>query len=256
MFFQNVHLPRKLLNEIPILLIELHTFTNASDLALSAVCYLRTEHFDESVSVEFVIGKARVAPIKRMTFPNLELQVAVYGAQLAQIVKNEMNIEIHKQVFWSVSTTVRYWLRTPNIRHRIFIANKLDKILDVSSAQDCFYFSSARNPADDGIREYNVQEMNINSRWLLGPSFSCQNKNTWPKQDLLFAQQVKFIMADPIKELKCQMEISRFSNWNRLFRVALLFVCRKIAEKGFQFSISTLYKNLQLLVKKCPTLRF
>ena len=113
--FQDVHLPRKLFNEIPISSIELHTFTDASELALSAVSYLRIEHIDESVSVAFVIGKARVAPIKRMTIPNL-----------------------HKQVFWSDSTTVLYLLRTPEIRHRIFIANRLAKILDVSSAQDWF----------------------------------------------------------------------------------------------------------------------
>ncbi|XP_075256011.1 uncharacterized protein LOC142348522 [Convolutriloba macropyga] len=161
--FKDVHLPRKLLNEIPISSIELHTFTDASELALSAVSYIRIEHIDESVSVAFVIGKARVAPIKRMTIPNLELQAAVYGAQLAQFVRDEMDIEIHKQVFWSDSTTVLYWLRTPEICHRIFIANRLAKILDVCSAQDWFYISSTRNPADDGTRGYNVHQMNVNS---------------------------------------------------------------------------------------------
>ena len=179
-------------------MIELHTSTNASELALSAVSYLRIEQIDESVSVAFVIGKARVAPIKRMTIPNLELQAAVYGAQLAQFVRDEMDIEIHKQVFWSDSTTVLYWLRTPEIRHRIFTAKRLAKNLDVSSAQDWFYISSTRNLADDGTQGYNVHQMNVNARWLLGSSFFSQNKNTWPKQDLLSAQHVKIIMADPI----------------------------------------------------------
>ena len=176
-----------------------------------------------------MIGKARVAPIKRMTIPNLELQAAVYGAQLAQFLRDEMDIEIHKQVFWSDSTTVLYWLRTAEIRHRIFIANRLAKILDVSSAQDWFYISSTRNPADNGIRGYNVHQMNVNSHWLLGPSFLSQNKNTWPKQDLLSAQHVKIMMADPIRELKCQIDISRFSNWNRLLRVLVL--CSLFADK-------------------------
>ncbi|XP_075252273.1 uncharacterized protein LOC142344459 [Convolutriloba macropyga] len=162
---KDVHLPRKLFNEIPISLIELHTFTDASELVLSAVSYLRIEHIGESVSVAFVIGKARVAPLKRMTIPNLELRAAVYGAQLAQFVRDEMDIEIHKQVFWSDSTTVLYWLRTPEIRHRIVIANTLAKILDNSSAQDWFYISSTRNSADDGTRGYNVHLMNVNSRW-------------------------------------------------------------------------------------------
>ena len=65
-------------------------------------------------------------------------------------------------------------------------------------------------------------------------------------------------MADPIKELKCQIGISRFSNWNRLLRVAglcFLFAdkCRK---KESIFVTSTLYKSVQLLDKKCPASRF
>ena len=82
--FQDIHLPRKLLNEIPISSIELHTFTDASELAISAVSYLRIEHIDESISVAFVIDKARFAPIKRMTIPNLAFQAAVCCAHLAQ----------------------------------------------------------------------------------------------------------------------------------------------------------------------------
>ena len=121
-----------------------------------------------------MIGKAK----KRMTIPNLELQAAAYDAQLAQFVKDEMDIEIQKQVFWSDSTTVLYWLRTATIRHRIVIANKLAKILDVSSTKDYFYISSTRNPADDGTQGYNVHRMNVNSQWLLDPSFLCQNKKT------------------------------------------------------------------------------
>ena len=119
-------------NEIPISSTELHTFTDASEQPLLAVSCLPIEHIDETVSVAFVIGKARVAPLKRMTIPNLELQAAVYGAQIAQFVKDKMDFEILKQVFWSDSTTVLYWLRTPEICHRIFIANRLAKILDVS----------------------------------------------------------------------------------------------------------------------------
>ena len=91
----------------------LHTFSDASEYALSAISYLRIEYVDETVQVKFIMGKARVAPIKRMTIPNLELQAAVYAAQLAQFVTEEHDIHINEKVFWSDSTTVLYWLRTP-----------------------------------------------------------------------------------------------------------------------------------------------
>ena len=129
------------------------------------------------------MGKARVAPIKRMTVPNLELQAAVYGAQLAQFIREEQDIEYSDCVFWSDSTTVLYWLRTPEMRHRIFVANRIAKILDVSSAFDWKYVSSKANPADDGTRGYSVEQMTSKSRWISGPSFLSQKRSEWPKRN-------------------------------------------------------------------------
>ena len=77
----------------------LHTFTDASDYALSAVSYLRTEYVDKTTDVVFMMGKARVTPIKRMTIPNLELQSAVYGAQLPQFIKEQQDLEIRNYIF-------------------------------------------------------------------------------------------------------------------------------------------------------------
>ena len=212
----------KLFNDMPLSPIELHMFKDAAKLNLSAVCYLRIEHIEESVSVAFVIGKARIVHIKQMAIPNLEIQAEVYGARLALFVKDEMDTEIHKQVFWSDCRTRLYWLRTPELRHQIFIANKLAKILSFLSALDKFYISSARNTADDGTQSYIVNSMIIISRWILGSSFLSQSKKTWPKPDLISAQHLKLIMAEPVTELKCQIDISRFSNGNRLLRVAAL----------------------------------
>ena len=86
--------------------------------------------------MKFVVGKARVAPIKRMTIPKLGLQVAVYAAQLLQFARKEQKVQIEKNIFRSDSKTVLFRPRTPEICHRIFVANSLAKILDVSAAYD------------------------------------------------------------------------------------------------------------------------
>ena len=43
----------------------LHTSSDAPEFALSAVSCLRTDYLDETVSVKFIMGKARVAPITK-----------------------------------------------------------------------------------------------------------------------------------------------------------------------------------------------
>ena len=68
---------------------ELHVFSDASEKAFAAVAYLRTTHDDSHVSITFLIGKARVAPMKRLTIPNLELQAATLGSRLATYIKEE-----------------------------------------------------------------------------------------------------------------------------------------------------------------------
>ncbi|XP_075256602.1 uncharacterized protein LOC142349074 [Convolutriloba macropyga] len=164
--FKDLQIPRNYFLDKPIRSVQLHTFTDASEFALSAVCYIGVEYSDQSIAVRFVIGKTRVAPLKNMIILNLELQAAVYGAQLAQFVKEEQDIHFAESIFWSDSTTVLYWLPIPEMRHKIFIANRLAKILDVSSAFDWRYIPSAANPADDGTRGYSVYQMTSESRWI------------------------------------------------------------------------------------------
>ena len=83
---KDVEISRNSFLEKTVSSIELHTFTEASEYALFAVSYFRKEYSHRPVSINFVMGKARVAPIKKMTIPNLQLEAAVYGAQLNEII--------------------------------------------------------------------------------------------------------------------------------------------------------------------------
>ena len=160
-----------------------------------------------------------------MTIPNLELQAAVYAAELAQFVREMHDIHIKEKVFWSDSTTFFYWLRAPEIRHRIFVANRLAKIIDVSTAHDWNYITSADNPADDGSRGYEVKQMDCSSRWLNGPSFLQLPKSDWLCQDILKARISNVLIVHPLQTNlhsanECPIDIACFSNWNRLVRIA------------------------------------
>ena len=165
-----------------------------------------------------------------MTIPNLELQAAVNGAQLAQFVKEEQDIDFAESIFWSDSTTVRYWLRTPEMRHRIFIANRLVKILDVSSVFDWRYIPSAANPADNGTQGYSVFQMTSESGWISGPSFLSKHRSDWPKQEIRQSQYVKIVsLPSSVPVTETVVDLKRFSSWNKLIR-AMAF-CFFFADK-------------------------
>ena len=252
--FREVSIPRCLFINKAIKETALHNFSDASDYALLAVSYLRIEYLDETVQVKFIMGEARVAPIKRMTNPNLELQAAVYAAQLAQLVREEHDIHNNETVFWSDNTSVLYWLRSPEIRHRIFVANRLAKILDVSTAYDWNYITSADNPADDGSRGYEVEHMNCSSRWLNGPSFLQLPKSDWPSRDILKARNLNVLIVHALQTNlhsanNFPFDIARFSNWNPLVRGAAyyFFLLDRLKKQSFSLLRShhtTAYKYL------------
>ena len=52
-------------------------FCDASEQAFGACVYIRWELDDGSYDVRFVTAKSRVAPLKELTLPRLELQAAV-----------------------------------------------------------------------------------------------------------------------------------------------------------------------------------
>ena len=93
--FNDIYLPRIYFKaETKILETQPHVFSDASELALASVAYLRIRYDDDTTELKFVIGKARVAPISRMTIQNLELQAATNGAKLSRFIKEQHDIRI------------------------------------------------------------------------------------------------------------------------------------------------------------------
>lgn len=68
---------------------QLHVFTDVSESAYATTLYWRTTTSDGRIHVSLVTAKAKVAPVKLVSIPRLELQAAVLGARMATAVKTE-----------------------------------------------------------------------------------------------------------------------------------------------------------------------
>ena len=81
----------------------------------------------------FVIGKCRVAPIKNMTVAKLEMQGAVLGVRLRELILEEHDFEIDRIVHWTFPITVLQWLHSANKKQQVFVANRVAEILESST---------------------------------------------------------------------------------------------------------------------------
>ena len=67
--------------------IELHVFSDAPEAAFAAVGYLRYVTAGNTVIISFLASKCRVAPLKVLTVPRIELQGALLAARLGRLLE-------------------------------------------------------------------------------------------------------------------------------------------------------------------------
>ena len=67
-----------------------------------------------------------------MTIPRLELSAATVAVKLDKMIKKELEIKVHKSVFWTDSTSVLRYIRNEDKRFHTFVANRISTIHDGS----------------------------------------------------------------------------------------------------------------------------
>lgn len=82
----------------------LHGFCDASEDAYAAVVYLRMVDTEDNVHITMVAAKTKVAPIKRLTIPRLELCGALLLAKLIAHIKDVFGIPMEQIMNWTDST--------------------------------------------------------------------------------------------------------------------------------------------------------
>ncbi|OON15414.1 Pao retrotransposon peptidase, partial [Opisthorchis viverrini] len=89
---------------------ELHCFSDASERAYGAVLYLRSRN-DRRRQCKY-----RIAPVKAVTIPSLELTAALLYARMATQVREQFSLQITATTFWTDSMIVLQTLRNTTTR--------------------------------------------------------------------------------------------------------------------------------------------
>ena len=117
---------------------ELHVFCDASKSGYGAVAYLRT--VSENPSVQVILAKSRIAPVKETTIPRLELLAALVGARIVNFLRKEIPLSLTNTYLWSDSQCVLGWINGNIQSLPTFVANRVSeirkkRICDVSVCQ-------------------------------------------------------------------------------------------------------------------------
>ena len=79
--------------------VTLHAFGDSSEKAYGAVIYARCENDNNEISVRLVASKSRVAPVKTVSIPRLELMAAVLSLKVTLAIYTALSIEVENCTF-------------------------------------------------------------------------------------------------------------------------------------------------------------
>ncbi|XP_028173753.1 uncharacterized protein LOC114362514 [Ostrinia furnacalis] len=175
------HLPRWVHRADSDVQVELHGFSDASTAAYAAVVYIRCISKDGSITSHLITAKTKVAPIKQVSIPRLELCGAVLVTKLLREVAGVLNIDKSKLHAWTDSTIVLAWLGDHPSRWKTFVANRTAEILTLLDACQWAYVSSKENPADCASRGIPPFELTFNELWRNGPRWLKENQIQYTK---------------------------------------------------------------------------
>ena len=139
---------------------QLHCFGDASQQAYGACVYLVVQGPDGMWSSSLVLSRAKVAPLKRISLPRLELLAAVLCARLLVYVKQALklneDVECH---CWTDSTVGLAWIQSDPYKWKAFVGSRVAEIQDLVNPSQWHHCSGKENPADAVTRGISAEEL-------------------------------------------------------------------------------------------------
>ncbi|XP_062557810.1 uncharacterized protein LOC134222666 [Armigeres subalbatus] len=243
--------------------VQFHIFSDASELAYGACMYARSTSKDGTIKTELISAKSRVAPLKRVCLPRLELCAALLGAKLYARISAALGMEEVPCWFWSDSTVALHWIRAPSSSWQTFIGNRTSEIQRLTHGHTWKHVKGVDNPADYISRGMLPRNFLENSVWRIGPVWLRQVEENWPKQSIM--EPISDDLLERRKTVLLTNQVSpdiwlieRYSSFWKLVRITafvLRFIsrCRKrtlhqnpfLAVSELQSAKETLVKSVQ-----------
>ena len=150
---------------------EVHSFSDASQSGIGQVSYLRVVNENKDVHVSFLMSKARVAPIKPMSIPRMELTAAVVSVNVTAMLEHELDYTSLQSVCYTDSEVMIVYIHNDARRFHVYVGNRIQHFCDHTSPEQWHHVPGKDNPADKASRSLTASQLLDNRRWFHGLEF-------------------------------------------------------------------------------------
>jgi len=186
-----------------------HVFADASKMAYGAVAYVSILKSDSYIS-QLIASRSRVAPLKQISIPRLELVACVLAVRLGCKVCAVLNLGKSCLRFWTDSLNVIAWIKNQSRKFNPFIANRVSEIQSNSQAHQWKHVPSSDNPADLVSRGSTIEDLSTNDKWWYGPNLIRNPPVVYERAHVAID-----VSTNKSPENNNLLDLSRFSNFKR-----------------------------------------
>ncbi|GFX67853.1 DUF1758 domain-containing protein [Trichonephila clavipes] len=114
------------------------------------VVYMHSVKEDGTTITKLISSKSRVAPIKVISIPRLELSACLLLAQFVEKIRLSLQVHLAKVILHTDSTIAIAWINTPANQLKTFVGNQVSKIQTLTENFEWKHIPSAQYPAYRG----------------------------------------------------------------------------------------------------------
>ncbi|XP_024877299.1 uncharacterized protein LOC112458094 [Temnothorax curvispinosus] len=203
---------------------ELHGFCDASTTAFAAAVYIRVTSVTGETTSRLLIAKSKVALIKSLSIPRLELSAAVLLAWLLEFVRSSLQLTTIPCFCWTDALVVLAWVTQHPSKWKTFVANRVSEIQSRVPFATWRHVPTEDNPADCASRGILGCHLASHHLWWQGPSWLRRPTIEWPAQrepsspDTTLEQNPR-VTTHIVKPVEKWDLAARYLSWPKLIRI-------------------------------------
>ena len=152
-------------------------FCDASTKAYAAVIYLLQTNSEGKNRADLIFSKSRLAPVKDMTIPRLELMGVLIGVRCLDFVESQLTCSLETIIVMTDSQCVLNWLKSDKDQ-QTFVKHRIQEIRGHENLV-FRYVKSKENPGDIASRGMPLKELKNNHLWWFGPEWLTKHEHHW-----------------------------------------------------------------------------
>ncbi|XP_072754281.1 uncharacterized protein [Anoplolepis gracilipes] len=161
---KDIRVPRWLQMSPDTSAVELHGFADASKQAFAVVVYLQRSK-KTSGHITLLAEKTKVAPLKQVSQPRLELCAATLLVRLAVHLRTTLRLQEAPLHCWSDSMVILGWIRDHPTRWQTYVANRVSEIQTMAPNAFWHHVPGTQNPVDCASRRLSQGELVDHALW-------------------------------------------------------------------------------------------